>query len=56
MAFGQFLKTIGEKGVADVNEVIRDVLALMQFELHNHRILVQAELTAELPPVLGDRI
>jgi PAS domain S-box-containing protein len=45
-----------ERTSLDVNEVIRDVLALMQFELHNHRILVQAELTAELPPVLADRI
>ena len=40
----------------DVNEVIREVLALMQFELHNHRILVSTELTSGLQPVVADRI
>jgi PAS domain S-box-containing protein len=45
-----------EKISLDVNEVIREVLALMQFELHNHRILVSTELTSGLQPVVADRI
>jgi PAS domain S-box-containing protein len=45
-----------EKTPLDVSEVIREVLALMQFELHNHRILVSTELTSGLRPVFADRI
>ena len=45
-----------EKISLDVSEVIREVLALMQFELHNHRILVRTELTSGLRPVVADRI
>ena len=45
-----------EKISLDVSEVIREVLALMQFELHNHRILVRTELTSGLRPVFADRI
>ena len=45
-----------EKISLDVSEVIREVLALMQFELHNHRILVHTELTSGLEPVFADRI
>ena len=45
-----------EKISLDVSEVIREVLALLQFELHNHRILVHTELTSGLRPVFADRI
>ncbi len=45
-----------EKALLDVNEVIREVIALLHSELQDHQILVQAELTSELPPVLADRV
>ena len=45
-----------EKALLDVNEVIREVIALLHSELQNHQILVQTELTSQLPPVLADRV
>jgi PAS domain S-box-containing protein len=40
----------------DLNDTIRDVLALAQSELQAHRVLVRAELAGDLPLILGDRI
>ena len=45
-----------EKTVLDVNQVIRDVLALLHFELQNHQISTQTELSPKLPPVLADGV
>jgi PAS domain S-box-containing protein len=45
-----------EKALLDVNEVIREVIALLHSKLQKHRITVQAELISELPPILADRI
>ena len=45
-----------EKVLLDVNEVIREVIALLHSELQNHQILVQTELISQLPPVLADRV
>ncbi len=45
-----------EKALLDVNEVVREVIALLHSELQNHRILVQTELILQLPPVLADRV
>ena len=45
-----------KKVLLDVNQVIREVLLLLQFELQNHQIVVQAELNPKLPPVVADRI
>ncbi len=45
-----------EKALLDVNEVIREVIALLHSELQNHQILIQTELISRLPPVLADRV
>jgi PAS domain S-box-containing protein len=45
-----------EKALLDVNEVIREVIALLHSKLQKHQISVQTELISELPPVLADRI
>jgi PAS domain S-box-containing protein len=45
-----------QKALLDVNQVIREVLALLHFELQNHEILMQAELTPKLPSVLADEV
>ena len=45
-----------KKALLDVNQVIGEVLALLHFELQNHRILTQAELNPKLPPVLADGV
>ncbi|WP_439396829.1 PAS domain S-box protein [Bradyrhizobium sp. PMVTL-01] len=40
----------------DVNEVVRDVIALVTRELVSHRVTLRTELAAALPRILGDRI
>lgn len=45
-----------KKALLDVNEVIREVMALLRSELHNRQIVVQDELNPKLPPVLADGV
>jgi signal transduction histidine kinase len=40
----------------DINELIREALALVRDDLHKHRVTVQAELNEQLPRVKGDRV
>ncbi|WP_018319650.1 PAS domain S-box protein [Bradyrhizobium sp. WSM2793] len=40
----------------DINEVVKDVIALVTRELVSHRVTLRTELTAALPAILGDRI
>lgn len=40
----------------DINEVVREVVALTRTELRSSRTSVQTQLADGLPPVLGDRI
>ncbi|MCA1515604.1 PAS domain S-box protein [Bradyrhizobium sp. NBAIM01] len=40
----------------DINEVAKDVIALVTRELASHRVTLRTELTAALPVILGDRI
>jgi PAS domain S-box-containing protein len=44
-----------EKTRLDINELIREILALMDGELQNQSILVQTELIEEFPQPLADR-
>ena len=44
-----------EMAPLDVNEVVKEVIALMQRELFNHEVSLLTEL-ASLPAVLGDRV
>jgi two-component system, LuxR family, sensor kinase FixL len=45
-----------EKTRLDVNEVIREVLAMMGHGFEENRISLQSELAETLPPVLADRV
>jgi PAS domain S-box-containing protein len=45
-----------EKALVDVNKVIREVISLLDSELQSHQILVRAELSSKLPPVLADGV
>jgi PAS domain S-box-containing protein len=45
-----------KKVLLDVNEVIREVIALLRSELQNRQIAVQDELSPKLPPVLADGV
>jgi hypothetical protein len=40
----------------DLNDATREVLALSMSDLQRNRVLLQAELAEELPPVTGDRV
>jgi PAS domain S-box-containing protein len=49
-------RTSIEKVPLDVNEVVRDAIALVQRELISHGVSLQMEFAPALPMVLGDRV
>jgi C4-dicarboxylate-specific signal transduction histidine kinase len=49
-------KTSFEKVQLDLNEVVKEVIALVQREMDNHRVWLRTELALRLPMILGDRI
>jgi signal transduction histidine kinase len=51
-----FKNTVREKVPLDVNQIIREALALEQDDLRKHRIVVQTAATVQLPAVDGDRV
>jgi PAS domain S-box-containing protein len=40
----------------DLNEIVREVLALSAAELQRARVTLRADLRGDLPPVMGDRV
>jgi PAS domain S-box-containing protein len=51
-----FRKEAAERELVDINEVIREMITLLRGEAMRYSILVQAELEANIPRVLGDRV
>jgi len=49
-------KEASQRTTFNLNEVVRETLALVSHEIQRAHILLQAELAADLPPVCGDRI
>ena len=49
-------KTDVEKAPLDMNDVVREVIALVQRELASQQISLQMELAPVLPMILGDRV
>src|SRR5258706_8186633 len=49
-------KTDIEKVSLDVNDVVREAIALVQRELIGHRVSLRMELAPALPMILGDRV
>src|SRR5260221_634515 len=49
-------KTDIEKVPLDVNEVVREVIALVRGELISHQVSVRTEFAPALPMILGDRV
>jgi PAS domain S-box-containing protein len=49
-------KTSIEKVPLDVNDVVRETIALVQRELVSHQVSLQMELAPTLPMILGDRV
>ena len=51
-----FKKEAGERQPLDVNELVRDTLALLRSELILKNVSAQLELAPSPPPVVGDRV
>jgi C4-dicarboxylate-specific signal transduction histidine kinase len=51
-----FKKAAPERELIDANEVIPRMIALLYSEAARYNIAVRAELAADLPPVIGDRV
>jgi putative pyrimidine permease RutG len=51
-----FRKDGTEKAKQDVNDIVREVLALVHDDLEKQDVAVRADLTEELPQVWGDRV
>jgi PAS domain S-box-containing protein len=49
-------KEPAERNEFDINEVIQEVLALAGRELYENQVLVERQLTTDLPRVLADRV
>jgi signal transduction histidine kinase len=49
-------KTHTQKARLDINDTIREIVALAQNEVSRNRVTLRMELAADLPPVLGDRV
>jgi PAS domain S-box-containing protein len=45
-----------EKAALDINDVVKEVIALVQRELFSHRVSLQMELAPALPMIMGDRV
>jgi signal transduction histidine kinase len=52
----QFQKGPSKRELVDVNEVIREMIALLESEAKQYKILVLTEFAADLPQVMGDRL
>ncbi|MFZ0884870.1 MAG: MHYT domain-containing protein [Candidatus Acidiferrales bacterium] len=51
-----FQKGAPQRESVDVNDVIREMVVLLQGEATRYFISVRAELAADLPPIMGDRV
>jgi len=51
-----FKKGTPQRELVDVNEVIREMIALLRSEATRYSISVRTELAADLPQIMGDRV
>jgi len=51
-----FKKGTPQRELVDVNEVIREMIALLRSEATRHSISVGTDLSADLPQIMGDRV
>jgi signal transduction histidine kinase len=52
----QFNKSTLQREAVDVNEIIREMIALLRGEAMRYNISVRAELTSDFPEIIGDRV
>ena len=53
---GLFTTKESAAGLVDLNEAMREVVALSSSELQRNRVILRQELANSLPPVVGDRV
>ncbi len=51
-----FTKSATEVIPVEINDLIREAAALLQAEISRNEVVLETELAADLPPVLGDRV
>jgi C4-dicarboxylate-specific signal transduction histidine kinase len=51
-----FKKGTPQRELVDINQIIREMVALMRGEATRHSISVQTELAGDLPQLVGDRV
>ena len=51
-----FKKGAPQRELVDINEIIREMVALMRSELTRHSISVRTEFAEEIPRIMGDRV
>jgi PAS domain S-box-containing protein len=51
-----FKKSVAQRALVDVNEVIREMLILLRNEISRYSISVRTELAEALPQIMGDRV
>jgi len=51
-----FKKVAPPRELVDVNEIIREMVALMRSELTRHSISVRTEFAEDIPRIMGDRV
>jgi C4-dicarboxylate-specific signal transduction histidine kinase len=51
-----FKKDTPDRELADVNELIREMIVLLRSEAIRYNILIRTDLAADLPQVIGDRV
>jgi PAS domain S-box-containing protein len=51
-----FKKGTSQRELVDVNEVIREMTALLRGETTQYNILVATDLASDIPPIMGDRV
>jgi C4-dicarboxylate-specific signal transduction histidine kinase len=51
-----FTKSAPETIPVQINDLIREAAALLQAEISRNEVVLETELAANLPPVLGDRV
>jgi PAS domain S-box-containing protein len=52
----QFKKDALQREAVDLNEVIREMIALLRSEAMRHNISIRTDLAADLPQIIGDRV
>jgi C4-dicarboxylate-specific signal transduction histidine kinase len=52
----QFKKGTSQREAVDVNEIIREIIALLRGEVMRYNIFIRTELATELPQITGDRV